>query len=193
MTDGADLQRQPAPLAEALLPAGFADLLPAAAEHEAQLTAQLLNAMRLRGYRRVTPPLVEFERSLTGGAGESKAAAAFRLMDPVSQSMMALRPDMTPQVARIAATRLRNAPRPLRLSYAGQVLRVDRDQLRPERQFAQVGAEVIGGDRLEGDVEILVMCVEALGGAGVRGVSVDLSAPTLVDAALAPFDFGPAL
>ncbi|MEM6491618.1 MAG: ATP phosphoribosyltransferase regulatory subunit, partial [Pseudomonadota bacterium] len=73
------------------------------------------------------------------------------------------------------------------------VLRVDRDQLRPERQFAQVGAEIIGGDRLEGDVEILVMCVEALAAAGVRGVTVDLSAPTLVDAALAPFTFDAAL
>jgi len=189
MTDGADLHRQPEPLAEALLPAGFADLLPAAAEHEAALTAQLLGAMRLRGYRRVAPPLVEFETSLDAGAGAATAAAAFRLMDPVSQKMMALRPDMTPQIARIAATRLRNAPRPLRLCYAGPVLRVDRDQLRPERQFAQVGAEIIGGDRIEGDVEILTMSVEALAAVGVSGVTVDLSAPTLVDAALAPFAF----
>jgi ATP phosphoribosyltransferase regulatory subunit len=52
------------------------------------------------------------------------AAHTFPLMDPVSQRMMGLRPDITPQVPRIAASRLKNSPRPLRLSYAGQVVRV---------------------------------------------------------------------
>src|SRR3546814_3117616 len=68
----------------------------------------------------------------------------FRVMDPVSQRMMGLRTDITLQVARIAATRLRDAARPLRLAYAGQVLRVRGSQLRPERQFAQAGFELIG-------------------------------------------------
>src|SRR5690606_15769726 len=96
------------------------------------------------GYERVKPPLIEFEEGLLAGPGAALAAGTFRLMDPVSQRMMGVRADMTLQVARIAATRLKNQARPLRLSYAGQVLRVSGTQLRPERQFGQAGIELIG-------------------------------------------------
>ena len=79
-----------------------------------------------------------------GGSGAAVAEQTFRLMDPDSQRMMGLRADTTPQVARIATTRLANAPRPLRLSYAGQCLRVRGSQLAPDRQIAQTGIELIG-------------------------------------------------
>src|SRR3546814_10103925 len=77
-------------------------------------------------------------------------------MDPVSQRMMGLRADMTPQVARIATTRLKKAPRPLRLCYGGQVLQVRGSQLRPERQFAQAGIELIGAPEGAGDAEAVL-------------------------------------
>src|SRR5690606_5561529 len=106
-------------------------------------------------------------------------ADTFRLMDPVSQRMMGLRADMTLQVARIAATRLRNEPRPLRLSYAGQVLRVTGSQLRPERQFGQAGVELIGAVSAAADAEVALLAAEALTVVGVSGISVDLNLPTL--------------
>jgi ATP phosphoribosyltransferase regulatory subunit len=87
---------------------------------------------------------------------------------------------MTPQVARIAATRLAKSPRPLRLSYAGQVLRVKGGQLNPERQLGQVGAELIGSDDIAADVEVLTVAAEALVSVGMKDVSVDLTLPRLV-------------
>jgi ATP phosphoribosyltransferase regulatory subunit len=87
---------------------------------------------------------------------------------------------MTTQVARIAATRLAGAPRPLRLCYAGQVLRVRGSQLRPERQFAQAGVELIGADGVAGDGELVLLAAEALDALGVGGLSVDLTVPSLV-------------
>jgi ATP phosphoribosyltransferase regulatory subunit len=89
---------------------------------------------------------------------------------------------MTLQVARIAATRLYKYPRPLRLSYAGQVLRVKGSQLRPERQFGQVGAELIGDNSVASDAEVILMAVYALGAVGIQNISVDLCMPTLVPA-----------
>ena len=88
---------------------------------------------------------------LLGGPGAALASQTFRLMDPVSQRMMGVRPDMTVQVARIAVTRLKHEPRPLRLSYGGNVIRVRGSALKPERQFAQVGTELIGVDSAEAD------------------------------------------
>ena len=164
---------------QALLPDGLRDALPPDAAHEAAIVEQLLRSIGERGYDRVDPPLVEFEDSLLDGAGQGVELATFRLMDPVSQRMMGVRADITPQVARIAATRLAKVARPLRLAYAGPVLRVRGDQLRPERQFYEVGVELIGTDRAEADAEVIALATEALMSVGVRDVSVDINLPTL--------------
>jgi len=167
---------------KALLPDGLRDVLPPDADHEAAVAQRLVAAFAARGYQRIDPPLVEFEDSLLDGAGQAMSTATFRLMDPVSHRMMGVRADMTIQAARVAATRLARAPRPLRLAYAGTVLRVKGSQLRPERQFIQAGVEIIGSEAACADAEIILLAVEALGEAGVENLSVDINMPTLVPA-----------
>ena len=159
----------------ALLPAGLRDILPPFAAFEADIVAYVMKVYAGHGYERVKPPMIEFEQSLEG-------ADAFRVMDPLTQRMMTVRSDMTPQVARIAATRLTNDPRPLRLAYAGQVLRVKGSQLRAERQFGQVGAELIGATDSAADAEILALCLESLDHVGLSGITVDLTLSKLVPA-----------
>ena len=163
----------------ALLPSGLRDTLPPEAEHEALVTEQLLGAFRQNGYRQVSPPLMEFEASLLTGPGAAMTDRTFRLVDPASQRTLAVRADITPQIARIAATRLSRWPRPLRLSYNGTVLRVTGDQLRPDRQFRQAGIELVGSSAIAADAEVVVIAVEALMALGVQGLTVDLTLPTL--------------
>jgi ATP phosphoribosyltransferase regulatory subunit len=167
-----------------LLPAGLSDGLPPDAGFEAAIVERLLGVFAAWGYDRVKPPLIEFEDSLLSGPGEAMAAHTFRLMDPVSQRMMGLRADTTPQVGRIAASRLRQMPRPVRLSYAGQVLRVKGEQMRPERQIGQAGVELIGTTAAAADAEVVLLGVEALTAAGVSQLVVDLNIPTLAPAIL---------
>ena len=167
---------------KSLLPQGLRDLLPPEAIHEASVMDGLLEAFSIHGYERVEPPLVEFEENLLDGAGQAMAPHTFRLMDPVSQRMMGVRADMTPQVARIATTRLAAMERPLRLFYGGQVLRVKGSQLRPERQVAQAGVELIGADSPEADAEVIALAYEALVSLDVENLSVDISLPTIVRA-----------
>ena len=177
----------------ALLPAGLADVLPPEAEHEGQLSADLVSSFTAHGYERVKPPLVEFEASLLGrgSVGSSLDEQVFRVMDPISQRMLGVRADMTPQVARIATSRLAKAPRPLRLCYAGQVLRVRGSQLRPERQFTQAGVELIGANAVAADVEVVLLAAEALTAAGVETLTVDLNSPALVAGLVAGLDIAP--
>lgn len=170
------------PVHKALLPQGLRDLLPPDAEIEAEVVGRLIAVLASHGYDRVKPPLVEFEDNLLSGAGAAMASETFRLMDPISQRMVGLRADMTPQVARIASTRLAGAPRPLRLCYAGQVLRVRGSEIRPERQVGQVGAELIGSEDIAADIETVAVAAEALERLGIAGLSVDLTLPTLVPA-----------
>jgi len=174
-----------------LLPAGLADLLPPDAACEARAVDAAIERFAAFGYERVKPPLVEFEESLLGGPGAALASQTFRLMDPVSQRMMGVRPDMTVQVARIAVTRLKHEPRPLRLSYGGNVIRVRGNALKPERQFAQVGTELIGVDSAEADAEAVLLSVDALRAIGVSALTVDLNLPTLVAAVVAGLKLEP--
>jgi ATP phosphoribosyltransferase regulatory subunit len=173
----------------ALLPAGLRDLLPAEAETEAASVEALMEVFASHGYQRVKPPLLEFEDSLLAGSGAAVAEQTFRLMDPVSQRMMGLRADTTPQVARIATTRLAHAPRPLRLSYAGQCLRVRGSQLAPDRQITQAGIELIGCDNPTADAEIVLVGAEALASVGLTRTSFDLTLPTLVPILLSDASF----
>ncbi|PWC98279.1 ATP phosphoribosyltransferase regulatory subunit [Azospirillum sp. TSO5] len=177
-------------LSSALLPAGLHDVLPSEAAHEAAAVERLLAEFAAQGYRRVDPPLVEFEENLLSGPGAAMSKQTFRLMDPHSQRMMAVRADITPQIARIATTRLKNEARPLRLCYAGQVLRVKGSQLRPERQFTQVGVELIGALEAEADAEVVLLAVQALTAIGVPHLSVDLCVPTMVSRICAGLGLG---
>lgn len=164
-----------------LLPNGLLDLLPPQAENEARTIDLFMQSFAGFGYLRVKPPLVEFEESLLGaGPGQSLARQTFRMMDPVSGRMMGVRADVTAQIARIATSRLGDEPRPLRLSYAADVLRVNGTQLRPERQFCQAGCELIGSDSLTTDVEMPLVALKALSAAGIKKLSVDLTVPTLI-------------
>jgi ATP phosphoribosyltransferase regulatory subunit len=186
MTD--DLPPNPA-----LLPAGLRDLLPPEAETEASAVEAVMAVFAGHGYQRVKPPLLEFEDGLLSGSGGAMADQVFRLMDPDTHRMMAIRADITPQVARIAGTRLAGLPRPLRLSYAGQCLRVRANGLDPDRQVAQAGAELIGPDSAIADAEIVAVGAEALAAVGLTRVSIDLTMPTLVpslldDAGITPAD-----
>jgi ATP phosphoribosyltransferase regulatory subunit len=167
-----------------LLPAGLQDVLPPEAAHEAAVVERLMAVFASHGYERVKPPLVEFEESLLSGPGAAMSTWSFRLMDPESQRMMALRADMTLQVARIAATRLARQARPLRLSYAGQVLRIKGSDLRPERQFGQAGVELIGAASGQADLEVMLLAAEALTILGVGQLFIDLNLPGLVPAVI---------
>jgi ATP phosphoribosyltransferase regulatory subunit len=85
-------------------------------------------------------------------------------------------------VARIATTRLQAEPRPLRLCYAGPVVRARGSQLRPEREFTQVGCELFGSAGVSAEMEIILLAAEALKAVGVTGLTIDLVTPTLVPA-----------
>jgi ATP phosphoribosyltransferase regulatory subunit len=165
----------------ALLPNGFVDLLPPDAAREYMAIGKMMMTFASFGYNRVKPPLLEFEDSLFApGPGASMADDTFRVMDPVSRKMMGVRSDITAQIARIACSRLGKEARPLRLCYANDVLRTKAGQQRIERQFCQVGCEIIGDESLEADIESCVVALIGLKEAGIKNITIDLSFPRIV-------------
>ena len=168
-------------LSPGLLPEGLRDRLPGAAAAQARAVRALLDRIEAGGFARVAPPLVEYEESLAARLKSSRTDMA-RFIDPGSQRTLALRPDITPQIARIVATQLVEEPRPLRLAYAGPVFKLSGTQLNPQRETMQVGAELIGSDDVSAACEMAVLAVDALQAAGVTQMTVDLTLPDLVTA-----------
>ncbi|MBA15972.1 MAG: ATP phosphoribosyltransferase regulatory subunit [Sphingomonas sp.] len=163
-----------------LLPEGFHDRLPPSADAAARLEAEVLRVARGYGYEQVDPPLAEFADSLAGRLKAGRMEQAVRFVDPVSQRTLAIRPDITAQVGRIAATRMGHHPRPVRLSYAGPVLKLRASELRPERAMRQIGAELIGLDSVAAAREVTAVAVEALQAAGIERIAIDFTLPDLL-------------
>ncbi len=161
-----------------LLPEGLRDRLPGEAAAQARTVRALLDTVEARGFDRVSPPLVEYEESLAARLKSSRTELA-RFVDPLSHRTLAIRSDITPQVARIVSTQLAGAPRPLRLAYAGPVLKLGASQRNPERESMQVGAELVGRDDVDAACEVVSLAVEALTAAGVIDMTVDLTLPDL--------------
>ncbi len=163
-----------------LLPAGLSDILYPNAHIQSKIIENLLDIFSSYGYLRVKPPLVEYEETLLlDGPGEVLKDSTFRVMDPLSQKMLALRADVTAQISRIASTRLSHLSRPLRLSYSGDVLRVKGDSFNMERQKTQVGAELIGPKSEVIDAEIMLVCVKALKSINIDNLTIDINLPFL--------------
>ncbi|MGB3166420.1 MAG: ATP phosphoribosyltransferase regulatory subunit [Alteraurantiacibacter sp.] len=163
-----------------LLPEGLEDRLPQSTAAAYRIERAMLEAMHAHGYDRVRPPLVEFEASMAARMDGLSTRRSFRFVDPKSLRTLALRSDMTVQVGRIAATGLADAPRPLRLCYAGQVARIAADMLDPRRELQQVGAELIGSDTVAAASELVELAIDALEAAGAKSISVDFTLPDLV-------------
>jgi ATP phosphoribosyltransferase regulatory subunit len=158
-----------------LLPSGLQDTLTPAALHDRFITNGLLDRFALFGYEQVNPPLLEFETSLLANKGEAHQNNSFRVMDNISHRMMAIRADITPQIERIALQKLEAeiAELPLRLCYAGQVLRVQPANMGGKRQLRQAGLELIG--KQVQPLEVLMATIEALQNLGLQQIVVSLS------------------
>lgn len=167
----------------ALLPNGFVDILPPHAQCEAKSIAILIGIFESYGYALIKPPLLEFEDSLLApGPGARLAPETFRLMDPVTHRMLGVRSDITSQIARIVSSRFKNEVRPVRLTYANDVLRTKGSQMRTVRQFTQVGCELITKEAdIQADVEICVLSVLGLKSLGVENITLDFTVPGLVN------------
>ena len=156
------------------LPKGVRDFLPLKAAKVEYLQRQLRQVYTTWGFRPVIPPQLEFLDVLERGLGEGLQDRTFRFDDRQSSRLLAFPPDMTPQIARIAATRMSEMPLPLRLCYAGRVLRHTEQQAGKDRDIFQSGVELIGLDSPEADAEMIAMAIEALAAVGAEEFTVDI-------------------
>jgi ATP phosphoribosyltransferase regulatory subunit len=149
------------------------DHAPDAAAARRRIVDALLEVFERRGFARVITPAFEYEDVLALGLGDAARAATVRFVEPSSGEVVALRPDITPQIARLIATRYRDQPGPVRLCYEGTVVRLDRGA-RAQRELAQAGVELTGVPGPQGDAEAIALAVESLAAVGLPRPTIDL-------------------
>ena len=156
------------------LPKGVRDFLPLKAAKVEYLQQQLQQVYAAWGFRPVITPQLEYLDVLEQGLGDGLRERTFRFDDRQSGRLLAFPPDMTPQIARIAATRMSELPLPLRLCYSGRVLRHTEQQAGKDRDIFQSGVELIGLDSPEADAEMIAMAVESLAAVGAEEFTIDI-------------------
>lgn len=156
------------------LPNGVRDFLPFKAAKAEYLQQQLQQVYKSWGFRPLITPQLEYLDVLERGLGEGLRERTFRFDDRQSGRLLAFPPDMTPQIARIAATRMAQLPLPLRLCYSGRVLRHAEQRAGKDRDIFQSGAELIGVDGPDADAEMIAMAIEALTAVGADDFTIDI-------------------
>ena len=125
------------------------------------------------GYQEVVTPTFEYYETLRASAPETADDSTFRFFDR-SGRMLALRPDMTTPIARVAVMRMREQPLPLRLFYLANVFRQEETQAGRQCEFYQAGVELLGAGGVAADAEVVALAVEALLAAGLSDFQVCL-------------------
>jgi ATP phosphoribosyltransferase regulatory subunit len=156
-----------------LLPDGLEEILPETARSVETLRRSLLDLFHSWGYELVIPPLIEYADSLLIGLGSDMDIHSFKMVDQLNGRLLAVRPDITPQVARIDAHSLRREGL-ARLCYAGSVLHTKAKSLLASRSPIQVGAELYGEASVEADIEVISLMLQTLTTAKLTNITLDL-------------------
>ena len=140
----------------------------------------LLDVFLRWGFQEVVTPTFEYLDALTLGLGDAFNERLFKLEERHTGRMISLRPDITTQIAKLAATRLKDEPRPLRFCYVANVFRYSASQTRNMQELYQAGVELIGLESPEADAEMIAIAVESMQSVGLHDFRIAVSQPALV-------------
>jgi ATP phosphoribosyltransferase regulatory subunit len=169
------------------LPIGARDLLPSEARRRRMLTGSLLASFERWGYREVVPPLLEYDEVLGRGLGSDERERCVRFIEAGTGKLVALRSDVTPQIARMVAQRVGGsvmADDAMRLCYAATLVRLPSGR-HDRAELHQVGIEYVGDPEPTADAELIGLADAALVELGLRDHRFDLSHTGVVRDALA--------
>lgn len=152
-------------------PAGLTDMLVDECETKFRIESAAKEVFAHHGYHMVQPPTFEYYDVYD--AAVTKAENMFKFFDSNGR-MLALRPDLTTSVARIAATKPLGEL-PYRIAYSGSAFRNDEAFSNArQREFSQVGIELIGDGSAAADAEVIEISIEALLKFGISDFQIDM-------------------
>ena len=143
------------------VPKGLRDILPPELKKRRYLHSVAERFFSTFGYEEVETPMFELLDVVENGTGREMREQMFIFMDRFG-GLLALRPEMTVSIARLAATHFAAARAPKRLWYRGNVFRQVEPQLAKFREFEQMGIELIGASGTWADAEVIALAARIL-------------------------------
>ena len=156
-----------------LLPEGINEVLPPRSHKLEKMTRCVTDLFDRWGYNLVMPPMAEYLESFMLDNSDDLQIQTFKMTDPIGGRMLGVRPDITPQIARIDAHSL-NQNDINRLCYIGQILNTKVVSHGRSRSPLQIGAELYGHNGIESNIEILNLMLKLFDTLGVNGIDLVL-------------------
>lgn len=154
-------------------PEGVRDIYNRECETKLTLQTKLGNVLHLYGYQDIQTPTFEYDDVFRKEIGSTSTKELYRFFDREG-NILALRPDITPSVARAAATLFEGEDLPIRLCYVGNTFINHSSYQGRLKENTQMGAELIGLDSVEADAEMLAMVVDGLKKTGLTEFQVNI-------------------
>ncbi|MBR1396485.1 MAG: ATP phosphoribosyltransferase regulatory subunit [Selenomonadaceae bacterium] len=156
-------------------PYGTQDFLPKDAATKRLIEQKILKLLQLYGYEEVVTPTIEYlDTLMIGSSFRTLEPHMFKMFDR-SNRTLALRHEMTTPIARLTASRLKNLPMPLKLSYSTNVFRYEHTLPGRQCEFYQAGVELIGSSSVAADAEVIALAIESLKTAGLTDFELCLN------------------
>ncbi len=155
------------------VPEGVQDFLPEECYQKRKIEDTLRRFFYLNGYDEIDTPIFEYLDVFSGSKASIEQEQMYKFFEPGSR-IMVLRPDITMPIARIAATKLKERPLPLRLSYSSSVYRYEELQSAKQREVAQAGIELLGAKGPEADAEVIAAGIQAFLEMGLTEFQMDI-------------------
>jgi histidyl-tRNA synthetase len=150
-------------------PRGTRDLLPDYMAKRRAVEKVMLETARAYGFGEVCTPMFEELELFTMKSGQGVIEEIYAFKDKSGRDL-ALRPELTAAVIRLYCNNMLEAPKPVKVFYVGDCFRYERPQAGRYREFEQFGAEIIGGEELPTNIEILTLALDILGRTGAKGL-----------------------
>jgi len=155
------------------IPPGVQDYLPDECYNKRKIEEKIRRIFYLNGYDEIETPIFEYFDVFTGGKSSIEQEQMYKFFE-IGGRILVLRPDNTMPIARIAATKMKNASLPLRLSYISSIYRYEEMQYGKQREVAQAGMELLGVEGPEGDAEVISTAVQILLELGLKEFQIDI-------------------
>lgn len=154
-------------------PNGVNDILPSECSTKKGIESTIWSVFTSMGYREVETPTFEYYDCYNGSNGQISQETMFKFFDEQGR-ILALRPDFTTSIARMAATKEADKTLPLRYCYTGSVFRAEQTEGARQREFTQSGIELIGSLSPAADAEVIAAAIEAILAVGIEDFSMEI-------------------
>ena len=154
-------------------PNGVNDILPEECALKKEIESEIWSVFSSFGYKEVETPSFEYYDCYEGLGGQISQETMFKFFDEQGR-ILALRPDFTTSIARMASTKATSESGPLRYLYTGSVFRVEQTQGARQREFTQSGIELIGSYSPSADAEVIAAAMEAIMAVGIEEFSMEI-------------------